>query len=480
MKRIFAVLLAILLCVPVCFPAFADMGGPEFSRYTVTLRADTTYFDTKYNDSTRETYVVRVGTIPAGTVLTISDEYEVDGEMYGYFYDVRVAGSTVSGYVRVRDVKAEVPASFPRTSGYRQSIPVRLRVTAPNGVIVYAGPSASYAQVTVIPQGTELTVDTLDQAGYESGAWMYVTYGGKSGWTRCWLYEGTNCPMAELLLNGGTGTLWVVKDGAVLTDKNWNHVINVPKGERLTFNAFNRAPHTLAFYVTYQGKSGIIRFSDDGDNAVACNIAQWDLQNIPVKKSHSTQFYADPDMKQLIGTVNYQAGETIRGEYLYYAEIPGEYGGEAMIYTQIDGQYGWIKLSYDGTDYWETKSPFISRLDLSEPSKPVETTTAAPVKTTVPPTTTTVPSSPSAASTSATDPQSAYASPASPDPDITYAQTPFETEFVPAEETTEAAAVVSGRVLPPGAVILLCVTAAIVLALTAVVTLMLIRRKKEN
>ena len=437
MKRIFAVLLAILLCVPACFPVFADIGGPEFTNYKVTLKADTPYYASEYDRTSSRSYFVQIGTIPAGTELTITGEYETDGELYGYFSNTNAAGISFTGYLRVRDLQTEPIEPFPATSGYKQSIPVRLRVGDPNGAVMYAGPSLLYAQICVIPQGTELTVDILDQPGYSIAQWMYVMYDGKAGWTKCWLELGVDYPMQELLPEGKTGTLWVVRDGAVLKDKDWNEVIAVPKGTKLTFDSFNRMPKSRAYYVTYQGKSGILWESyESADNYIACKLRDADTITAVVKKDFSETLYAVPDRTHPISTVSYHSGDTLQYTYPFYGCQEDDISLEYWYCTSVNGKTGWVMAPWDTLDFSNAESDesYIADVFKSESSTPTEVP--------VPPTTTEAQSS--------------------------------------AGETKTTGKDGSGSALSAKDFIIVCVVAAVILMLTAVVTLVLINRKKQR
>ena len=437
MKKTAVILLAILLCMPVCFPAFADMGGPEFIGYTATVRSDTPYYDWDWNEETDESAFLKKGTLPAGTELKIVNEYETNGEMYAYFDNETDDETYFNGYVRVKDLQTpEHESAYPASSGYKQNVTVRLRVTDPKGVALYEGPSATYAQVAVIPQGTQVSADTLNQESFETGAWMYLTYGGKSGWANCWLYDGAHCPMAELLPEGTAGTVWVVKDDAFLTDENGDEIIAVPKGEHLTFTAYNRAPHDYYVHVTYQGKDGFFCINDDGyDNAVATNAEDWDFRTMTVQKDFTAHLYAEPDETQLVDTVSYQAGDPMESRFLYYAEPPeGMRGGVEWFYVEKDGQSGWVRLDPEYLGYPQSEEGFTDLPALIAPSA-----------------------------------------------DGADINAPDEGAVLSAEATepaTEGVPTTSGRPLSPAAVIGVCIGAAAVLALTAFVTLRLIRRKK--
>ena len=488
MKKLSIFLLAVLLCMSVCFSVFADMGGPEFIGYTATAKSEIPYYQWETDDN-NQSFIQQKGTIPAGTKLKIDNEYLMNGEMFAYFFNNEIRdeeGEAFNGYVRVRDLSRDDLATDSSVTAYKQSSAVRLRVTDPQGVTLYAGPSATYGAVGTVPQGAELTVDTLDQDGYASGAWMYVTYGGKSGWTCCWLFEGNDCSMAELLPKGETGTVWVVKDNAVLKDRNDNDLITVPKGEKLTFDSFNRYPHTLFFYVTYQGKSGYFTVDDDGyGNVVASNRNDLIVYSPPVLQDYTAKVYAYPDDKLPIGTVRYKAGDKLESEFLYYAE-PGEYrGGIEWNYVEKDGQSGWIKTDHEKLETPEDYTEFSRDIpNLNEWGSAKKISVPVVQTTTAPETTATQPDDP-AKPTASQAPD--VENPQQTDTDDILTQTDesateLNVLFMEAstESETEAAIAVSGRPLSSAGIIGICIGAAAVLALTAFVTLRLIRRKKAD
>ncbi len=495
MKKLWVLLLSILLCLPVCFPAFADMMGPEIVFYKITVKAGTPYYESEWNDETHELIYKQAGTFDEDTELTIENEDETGGMLFGSFYLKKKNGSgeAFSGYVRLDNLNMVDRGVYPASAGYKQSVPVRLRVMDPKGVTLYAGPSLTYAKVGVIPQGTELTVDTIDQQDYASGEWMYITYGGKSGWSPCWLYSGQYCPMAELLPNNGTGTVWVVKDNAWLKDRDGNNVIQVSKGEKLTFDSFNRYPHSFLYYVNYQGKSGYFESNDDGGaNVIASNRNYASYLNMNVKKDFTTLLYSYPEELRSVGTVSYKQGDTMRGEFLFYGDPPKDSrGGTEWFYVEKDGQKGWIKPDPEIVDipapFDENITGDIPHLYDSESTPPTETMTVtqptAAQTTTAAQTATALPTD---AQRNAVQTAAAVDTPQADDTDAPL-QTGETTEpaftvwFETTEPSTEKAVPASsGRVLSPTGFIGVCVAAAVILALTALVTLSLIRRKKGS
>lgn len=491
MKKLCILLLAILLCLPVCFPAFADMMGPQLIGYTATAKSDIPYFTWERDDPHAQSYLKQKGTIPAGTELIIDNEYQEDGELFLSVSNVPTRSETGEMvYVRARDVSND-HSDTSRVTAYKLSEPVRLRVMDPKGATLYAGPSLTYAKVGVIPQGTELTVDTLDQGSYESGEWMYITYGGKSGWTDCWLFSGKSCSMAELLPKGETGTVWVVKDNAVLKDRDDNDLITVPKGEKLTFDSFNREPYHMYYYMTYQGKTGYFSVDSDGyKNVIASNKNNRYVYTPTVIEAYSAPLYAYPDDKTPIGTVQYQAGDKLESEFLYYADAPeGQRGGVEWYYVEKDGQSGWIKTDYEKVkDYPEDYRNYPKDVqDLFSSGSAKEITVTVEQATTKP---TSVPTPSEGRTTKTFDPQTPNTAVSqATDAEVlqeTHADTSYLTDTdvsqTPESQTGETATeviAVSGRPTSPTGVIGVCVAAAAVLALTAVVTLCLIRRKRS-
>ena len=449
-------------------PAFADMGGPELIGYSVTVNKETEYFSWDWDDATNTSSMKKAGVLPAGTELNISGEYTLDTETYGSFYIDR-GFSSLSGYVRLRDLKTEDKPAYPKEAGYKQSIPVRLRITAPDGVDLYAGPSASYAKVGSVPKGAELTVDTLDQSGYSFGAWMYMSRGGQSGWARCWLYDGVSCPAAELLPQGQTGTVWVVKNDAVLKDAQENALITVPKGEKLQFNAYNRTAHTLYFYVTYKGKTGWFQENDDGyDNYVASNCDFFTSHTIRFNEAQTYRMYAYPDDKLPIGSVRFAADETVEWDYMYYSDpIEGERGGEEWYSVEKDGKQGWIKPEQRAIEFADTNDSAYSAIPELFGSESV----AHEEYKTAPATTAAASSAPAGATASETE--SALTT------DMQTTEEPAVSAFIETAETTSDTQTVSfARPVSPGRIIGVCIAAAAILALTAFVTLRLLRRKQ--
>ncbi len=469
MKKCYALLVCALLCVLLCFPAFADMGGPQMIGYTVVTQAETPYYDWEWNDRTDESVFKQVGTIPAGTQLHISYESSENGVMYGHFSDEE---ADVDGYVRLADVQAPDREPYPKEKGYKQSTAVRLRVTEPKGVALRSGPSETYPVVTTIPLGTELTCDTLDNTDYESGGWMYLTYGGAGGWAHCWLYDGAACPVAELLPKGLSVKGVAVKKNAVLLDHSGNAVVSVPKGETLTVDAFNREPYTLFFWTSYNGKKGYFAVDSDGnDNTIAASVSDYADNNLTYTTLTLEKLYANPDDMLPSGVLRFKANETIKWQYQYYAEPLPEYrGGVEWYYVEKDGQSGWI--SPDGRTLAQRTSenspipslrsssagPHDTGENFTLPERTTETTTVLEEY---------VPEMPTDAPTeSRTAPENTF-------PQFEETEEPEETS------TTRAASDTSVRPAKPVMIILICAAGAAVLSLTAFVTMRLIRKNKD-
>ena len=468
MKKWLSLLVGALLCAMLMLPAFADMGGPEMIGYTVTTQADTDYYNWEWNEQTDESVFKKAGVIPAGTTLRISYESKENGVLYGYFYDGDGPIDGVSGYVRISDVKTP-SAAYPKEKGYKQSTVVRLRVTEPKGLTLRSGPSETYPVVATIPAGTELACDTVDNTNYETGAWMYLTYGGKGGWAHCWLYDGAYCPAAELLPKGMTATCWAVKQNAALVDAEGNTVVSVPKGEKLTVDSFNRQPYTMYYHATYGGKSGIVVIDSDGfdDCGFACSLSQYSGNDLTYNSVTLEKTYVNPDDRIPAGMMRFKANEKIKWQYLYYADPPENMrGGVEWYYVEKDGRGAWISPTGDYVSKSgataipslasSSTGPRDTGEDFTLPERTTEESTTLPEY--VPENLTEAP----------TETQTA--------PENTYPQ--FETtEFSP-ETTTAAAAVKEGRPMTPVTIILICAAAAAILSLTAFVTLQLIRRKR--
>ncbi|MCR5485343.1 MAG: SH3 domain-containing protein [Clostridiales bacterium] len=471
MKKLSAVLSAMILCALMCMPVFADMGGPEFIGYEAKTKVETDYFDTEWDDDTNESRYIKVGTIPAHTKLEISNEYDVNGVMYGYFFNAPALNGA-SGYVRVSDLYVEGRETYPAVKAFKLDRSVRLRVMEPSGIKLYAGPSGSYTEIGTVPKGAEVNVDTLNQNGFDVGSWIYLTYNGMSGWTYCWLYDGKDCQMAELLPEGETGSLWVVRDNAFITDKDGNKLVKVPKGEKLTFDSFNRMPYDIYYYVTYQGKSGLFSIDlDGGDNVVASTHTYQSKNDPTLEKDSTAKVYSYPDEGDPIGTVVYKSGENFKRDYMYYAysEDSEFRGGEPWAHINKDSLDGWVKITDIKTapeEYSEYDSGIPDlfscensrEIEVTAYPKAVETTTA---KLDTTEQTEVTEQTEASESTSANEASSDMSAP----------------EESAAAEVTETAPGNSGRQLSPVAIIGICVAAAVVLTLTAFVTLRLIKKK---
>lgn len=471
MKRICSLFVCVTLCAALALTALADMGGPQIIGYSLTLKRETDVYDWEWDEDSEENCFTKTGTLPAGTVLQISNEYKVNGKVYGYFSD-----DDRIGYICLDDLeKTDDLKPFPKEKGYKID-PIRLRVTDPKGLALHTGPSGRYPVAATLPVGAEVTVDTLNNDGFDMSAWMYISQGGKNGWAYCWLYDGNTCPVAELLRNGETREIWVVKDNAELLDSDGNVLTIVPRGEKLTYDSYNRAPHSIYYHVTYDGKSGTFCiFEDGGDNFVASDV---DRDVDPAQyfsRGFVVNLYAYPDDKQPSDTVRYNKDEQIVWDYKYYSEpLPEEYGGVEWYHVEKNGRSGWINsesvplkdIDWDSynIEAANRNSPIQSLERMYSDSDEPETESAAGLAETT------------AAPTEAQTDEPTTEETTAEQESISVPQ--FERNETTMEAASDASA--NSRHFSPGAILGICLVSAAILALTAFITLRLIRRKQNN
>ena len=164
MKKIWVLLIALLLVFACSAVAAADMGLPAIDPYDVVIGPygmEASYWDDNGSQQTL--------TVPAGTRITVQDEFQgVLYAQYGVNYisfdgsQVMPAGETVS---------ADYGTALPK--------PVTGAVSASEGLIIRSGPSTSYDSKGLIPGSAEVSYDRVFT---ESREWAYVTYNGVSGW----------------------------------------------------------------------------------------------------------------------------------------------------------------------------------------------------------------------------------------------------------------------------------------------------------
>ena len=164
MKKLMMLILGVLLFIPAV--VFADMGAPGVREYKVTPKSQegAAVYDIYSGQG-----IIKIGTVAYGQEVAIVQEFEVDGIIYGYYYDDNMGSS----YIKLSEFKVAGESSEKDEALYAA------RVFAEDGLELYAGPAYAYEKTgKTVAKGT--TVAASDFIG--SGTWVYIENGDAKGY----------------------------------------------------------------------------------------------------------------------------------------------------------------------------------------------------------------------------------------------------------------------------------------------------------
>ena len=163
MKKIWTLLIALVLVLAFAATAAADMGLPSIEPYDVVAGP---------NGIKTEIWVdgnQQAVTIPAGTRLTVESEFE--DKLYAY-YENNFVEFDASQVIQAGDTVAA-------DCGSALEKPVSGTITANDGLLIRSGPSTNYDTKGLIPYNAEVSYSRVFSGDLN---WAYVTYDGVSGW----------------------------------------------------------------------------------------------------------------------------------------------------------------------------------------------------------------------------------------------------------------------------------------------------------
>lgn len=340
MKKLFSVLLAILLVIGISAPAYADLGPPYFKEYQVrVINKDGAPFI--YGDTV----------VPYDTVLTVTGDYiEDDGTI-----TLSVSYNDDWGSILASDT-ALLEDGVHYSEGIKLSYP-KSYVVIESGVYLYKGPGFGYETTgEEIPVGTEFDCYYAISDSSDC-AWAYTTIDGIGGWIYIYPYfrNSVACRVNNYSIYGND--LFIVKEGVRLlefTDGPSNEISgDIPVGTRLTFKYYIDDVKNSFFLVEYDGKQGWISadewYNDSTENKVAISKITTFFIN-----SGSYPVYSEigNTESEIIGTV--ESNTTVKTIYsclceysVETSESNYEFYQSSWYGVEVDGQLGWINVTQD-------------------------------------------------------------------------------------------------------------------------------------
>ncbi|MBR4728367.1 MAG: hypothetical protein IK080_10815 [Clostridia bacterium] len=348
LNKLLALLLAVLLCLSIPTVAFADGEGPHFTalKATVEKEGGIPIYSYDYEDSGDEWLLKPKGiTIPQGTELTLTGEFDEDGVLYFW-----LEYQDEYGYVRKDDVHLDLSEIAPADEN-AYAAPRHYVVVDPNGAEVHSGPGNSFEVVKTLPKGKEITVTHADDLSPDDGysIWDYTPdargwvqtgddRGGEVAFAKSVKYrESTRTPLGTLKTREDTPFYANIND-SWSEDGETQPLGTVPAGEELKFDLYFRE----FAYVTYQGKTGWLPL--------------WKNVEAPVD-GYLMTLESRPLYKEAAVNENTGTGKKIEAyqivPYDLEVEISEQEGlepGDGEFYSQPYDT--WYRVTVDGAQYW--------------------------------------------------------------------------------------------------------------------------------
>lgn len=370
-KKLLCFALALIIICSCSLTAFADMEGPYFEEFEVTVDNPDgiELYRSDWNSETFKTTIKKIAVIPNGTKLTITGDYIVDGVKYLY-----TTYGDEYGYIKVADVHIEKNDVVKPTKDDKVDEKFSVITINSDGAKLHSGPSNAYPEVASVPAGTQFEIEYVIG---QYGAWAYVTYNGTSGWLHFYEYEDSyDC----IKLKEEPGKLMVVDNATYLTktpDTNSPKISEaIPYGTVLSYkHIYHEAKADIA-YVEYNGVKGWLRTRD----AFSEGTAYHNKGSILIINPDGLNVYSDAkDSDKVLCKIPYNT--IVPCEYVLYND--GAQDGEISdyLYVSYNGIKGWVRLVCAVDDAQSIASYIVNKVKVTQKSIPVysETSTGSSV-----------------------------------------------------------------------------------------------------
>ncbi len=182
MKKLISIISAVILCLSVSLPAFADGVGPFIEEITayVNKSGGARVYSYTEPENENDPWVLRPNgdKIPDKTKLSLT-WYEIENDII--YYNIEY-GSDKTGFVRASDLSMDLKPVEPKEENKYDS-PLHFTVINKDGAKMYAGPGISYDELKILPLNTEIEALYADGFSYGTAStWSYTEYDGVSGW----------------------------------------------------------------------------------------------------------------------------------------------------------------------------------------------------------------------------------------------------------------------------------------------------------
>ena len=443
-KKILCTALTLIVICSCSLTAFADMEGPYFGEFEITVDNPDgiELYDSNWDISTNKTTMEKIAVIPDGTKLTITGDYMAGGVSY-----LSTTYGDKYGYIKASDTRIDSKDIVKPTKDDKVDEKFSVITINPDGAKLRSGPSNAHPEIATVPAGTEFDIEYVI-GGW--GAWAYVTYNGTSGWLHFYEYEDSyDC----INLKEEPGKAMVVNNSTYLTqtpdDSSPKVTEAIPYGTIFNYtHIYHEAKADIA-YVEYNGVKGWLRTRD----AFAQGAAHYSNDPIVINNPDGLNVYSDiKDSDEVICTIPYNtvlpAGYEIYNEYTQDSEIC------SYVYVSYNGINGWLRLmSWDDIKTTDSTSA-------SEQNTKDDNDKALPA--------------PSIYSIKDTEKSTEETSASAVTTEETSVSTTAEAETQPTDKP------VADKAISPLMIIILCVAAAVVGAVTAAVIIVIVIKKRKK
>lgn len=316
MKKIMMLILGVLLFIPAI--VLADMGAPGVREYKVTPKSEEGAGIYRITYEGDKATVEKAGTVPYGKEISIMQEFEIDGILYGDYYD--------SNY-DVHHIKLSEFKAVGENTEKDEAI-YAARVFAENGLELYEGPGSAYektgktvakgtlvAASEYIGYGTWVYIESGDIKGYvnaEKGGLgvlyrrpimntetnkEYIEYYDLDDWSRAYMVEDNGTYKKINSIFGAAykfyyeNSIAVVKDWKLQKTGDFNSetIAEVHKGDKVTILYDASYQGRFMYYVTYNDQKGWLNYDWVDENSVS--VLKIDYENL--KKTDDYMEYGE-------------------------------------------------------------------------------------------------------------------------------------------------------------------------------------------
>lgn len=370
-KKMLCFALALIVICSCSLTAFADMEGPYFEEFEITVDNPDgiPLYDSNWDISTNKTTMEKIAVIPNGTKLTITGDYMAGGVSYLY-----ATYGDKYGYIKASDVRIDNKDVVKPTKDDKVDEKFRVITINPDGAKLRSGPSNAHPEIATVPIGTEFEIEYVI-GGW--GAWAYVTYNGTSGWLHFYEYEDSyDC----INLKEEPGKAMVVNNSTYLTqtpdDSSPKVTEAIPYGTIFNYtHIYHEAKADIA-YVEYNGVKGWLRTRD----AFSEGTAHHNKGSILIINPDGLNLYSHiKDSDKILCKIPYNT--IVPCEYELYND--GAQDGEISdyLYVSYNGMKGWVRLKFAVDDGQPIASYIVNKVKVTQKSIPVysETSTGSSV-----------------------------------------------------------------------------------------------------